>query len=705
MGSNPIRSIKFNLLGGMVDTTDLKFVSFKSIGSSPIASILFLFFFIKKYFIKNFMINLLINNQKVFVPRGSSILEACKQIGLDIPRFCYHENLSVAGNCRMCLVEVEKSPKPVAACAMPVANNMVIFTDTPLVKKARENVLETLLLNHPLDCPICDQGGECDLQDQTKIFGSDYSRMYYKKRSVVDKYCGPLIKTIMTRCIHCTRCVRFATEVAGIDTLGTLKRGTETEIGAYIDRIFQSEIAGNVIDLCPVGALTSKPYAFTARPWELRNFATIDTLDCTGSNILVELKESEIVRVLPRNSSEINFEWITDKIRFSYDSLKRSRINTSFVKKFKTFKKIEFLNLLKIIKPILTKQNILIPIQSNIDNKTLLILTAISRLKNIKIRKLYNNNTSFYNQASYKDINKADACFLIGTNLKIENPVLQIRVRTQFLKGNFLIYSFGTPYKNNMPTNFISLTLASFFNLYSGKTIFQQIISYYKFPIFFLGKSLLNRVNLNSATNLMQNINKKASFLTIDQTPNLMSYSLANFKEINKKDITWSQVVLGLSLEDTLFLRKNIFKKQYIIWANTHGNSLAEKVNVILPINTPFESAQSYVNSEAREQETNKIVPGINNKISLANLIKLLFSVNFTFKELKLIKTLFPNPNLTKRKKMNSLNNSAKKAIVFTKYPLKSNLEDFFLSNTFTKASSTMGQCSQINRKNSTNFF
>lgn len=690
----------------MVDTTDLKFVSLKSIGSSPIASILFLFFLIKKYFIKTCMINLLINNQKVYVPRGSSILEACKQIGLDIPRFCYHENLSVAGNCRMCLVEVEKSPKPVAACAMPVTNNMVIFTDTPLVKKARENVLETLLLNHPLDCPICDQGGECDLQDQTKIFGSDYTRMYYKKRSVVDKYCGPLIKTIMTRCIHCTRCVRFATEVAGIDTLGTLKRGTETEIGAYIDRIFQSEIAGNVIDLCPVGALTSKPYAFTARPWELRKFATIDTLDCTGSNVSVELKDSEIVRILPRNSSEINFEWITDKIRFSYDSLKRSRINSSFIKNFKTFQKIEILNLLKIIKPILIKQNVLIPIQSNIDNKTLLILTAISKLKNIRIRKLYNNDTSFYNPASYKDINKADACFLIGTNLKIENPVLQIRLRTQFLKGNFLIYSYGSPYINNIPTNFISLTLTSFLSLYSGKTIFQQIISHYKFPIFFLGKSLLQRVHLNNITNLMHNINKKASFLTIDQTPNLLAYSFANFKEINKKDISWSHVVLGLSLEDTFFLRKNILKKQYIIWANTHGNTLAEKVNVILPINTPFESTQSYVNSEAREQETNKIVQGINNKVSLANLIKLLFSFNHSaLIELKLIKTLFSNPNLKKKKKMNNLINFTKKALIFTKYPLKSNLEDFFLSNTFTKASSTMGQCSQVNRKNSTNFF
>ncbi len=212
------------------------------------------------------MFEITINDQTVLVPKGSTVLEACRFVGIDIPRFCYHDRLSVAGNCRMCLVEIEKTPKPIASCAMPVTHQMVVYTDTPLVKKARENVLETLLLNHPLDCPICDQGGECDLQDQTREYGSDYTRFYTAKRAVEDKYCGPLIKTIMTRCIHCTRCVRYAAEVAGVDILGTLNRGGHTEIGAYLTRVFQTEIAGNVIDLCPVGALTSKVYAFKARP-------------------------------------------------------------------------------------------------------------------------------------------------------------------------------------------------------------------------------------------------------------------------------------------------------------------------------------------------------------------------------------------------------------------------------------------------------
>lgn len=652
------------------------------------------------------MISLVINNQKVLVPRGSSILEACKQVGLDIPRFCYHENLSVAGNCRMCLVEIEKSPKPVAACAMPVANNMVVYTDTPLVKKARENVLETLLLNHPLDCPICDQGGECDLQDQTKIFGSDYSRMYYKKRSVVDKYCGPLIKTIMTRCIHCTRCVRFATEVAGIDTLGTLKRGTDTEIGAYIDRVFQTEISGNVIDLCPVGALTSKPYAFTARPWELRKYATIDPLDCTGSNIIVELKETEIVRVLPKYSSEINFEWITDKIRFSYDSLKQSRINSTFFKQNQIFQKIEILKALELVKPLLKKKNILIPVNSTIDNKTLSMLNFLSRFKNIKIRAYNNIKTSFFNPATFSDINKADACFLIGTNLKIENPILQIRLRNQFLKGNFLIYNFGTPFKNTIPTNFISLTLNSFLKICTGKTIFQQIISYYKAPFFFLGKNFINRIDLNVITSMIYLINKKALFLIIDNTPNLLSFSSFNFKQLNEKDFKWADIIIGFALDDAYLTRKIVANKQkFIIWANTHGNSLAEKANLILPINTFLESNQSFVNAEGREQETNKVVVGINNKISLANLVKLIFSSNYNFLNVNLIKQIFSAPKLNKKRKMNDLIKLNYNYIFLTKYPFKSNLEDFYLSNTFTKASSIMGQCSQINRKNSTNFF
>ena len=285
------------------------------------------------------MVSVFVNNQKVFVQPNTSVLKACEAQQIEIPRFCYHKKLSIAGNCRMCLVEIEKSPKPVVSCAMPVMEGMRIFTETPLVKKARENVLEFLLLNHPLDCPICDQGGECDLQEQAFSFGSDQSRFYDLKRGVHDKKLGPLIKTIMTRCIHCTRCVRFATEVAGVEELGTTIRGTETEIGTYIEKLFGSELSGNVIDLCPVGALTSKPYAFKARPWELKTQTFIDISDGLGSSIKTDVKGNEIIRITPHyeNSleSKTSFEyatsvessgypfideWISDKTRFSYDA-------------------------------------------------------------------------------------------------------------------------------------------------------------------------------------------------------------------------------------------------------------------------------------------------------------------------------------------------------------------------------------------------
>ena len=266
------------------------------------------------------------------MPKGVTVLQACEQAGVDVPRFCYHQRLSIAGNCRMCLVEVEKSPKPVASCAMPVMPNMNIKTTTPLVKKAREGVMEFLLINHPLDCPICDQGGECELQDQSLIYGSDRSRFVEVKRAVEDKELGPLVKTVMSRCIHCTRCVRFATEVAGVQDLGVTGRGNMAEIGTYVSKLLTSELSGNVIDLCPVGALTSKPFAFTARAWELKFAESVDVTDGLGSNIRVDTRGTEVMRVVPRLHEGVNEEWISDKARFSYDGLKRQRLDTPMVK-------------------------------------------------------------------------------------------------------------------------------------------------------------------------------------------------------------------------------------------------------------------------------------------------------------------------------------------------------------------------------------
>src|SRR5690242_9082937 len=274
-----------------------------------------------------------IDGQEIEVAPGTTILQACQQAGIEVPHFCYHERLMIAGNCRMCLVEVEKSPKPVASCAMPVADGNVILANSEKARKAREGVMEFLLINHPLDCPICDQGGECDLQDQAMGYGrAAFHRFNENKRAVEDKYMGPLVKTIMTRCIQCTRCVRFATEVAGVPDLGATGRGEDMEITTYLEKAFASELSGNVVDLCPVGALTSKPYAFNARPWELRKTESVDVMDAQGCNIRVDTRGPQVMRVLPRLNEEVNEEWISDKARHACDGLSRQRLDRPFIR-------------------------------------------------------------------------------------------------------------------------------------------------------------------------------------------------------------------------------------------------------------------------------------------------------------------------------------------------------------------------------------
>ena len=278
------------------------------------------------------MPKLTVNGIEVEVEDGSTVLHACEEAGIEVPRFCYHDRLSIAGNCRMCLVDMERAPKPVASCAMPAGEGMVIRTDTDRVKKAREGVMEFLLINHPLDCPICDQGGECDLQDQAMGYGFDGSRYEENKRAVEDKHMGPLISTTMTRCIHCTRCVRFATEVAGVPELGAIGRGESMEITTYLEKTLASELSANVIDLCPVGALTSKPYAFAARPWELTKTESVDVMDAVGSNIRVDARGAQVMRVLPRLNEDVNEEWISDKTRYAIDGLRRQRLDRPYMR-------------------------------------------------------------------------------------------------------------------------------------------------------------------------------------------------------------------------------------------------------------------------------------------------------------------------------------------------------------------------------------
>ena len=391
------------------------------------------------------MPKIFINDKPIEIDEGITVLQACEIAGIEIPRFCYHERLSIAGNCRMCLVEMENSIKPVASCAMPVAEGMKIKTNSEMVEKARKGVMEFLLINHPLDCPICDQGGECDLQDQAMAYGNGFSRFFEKKRAVKDKHLGPLIKTHMTRCIHCTRCVRFSEEVAGNNQLGTVGRGEDTEITSYLEKTIDSELSGNVIDLCPVGALTSKPYAFIARPWELKKTNSIDVFDAVGSNIRLDSKGDKILRVLPRINEEINEEWISDKTRFAYDGINHQRIDRFYVRKsngeIEESSEETVLKLLKSKFSETDKKKIFSLCGNLLDCESIFSLKSFLQKidsNNYDCRQdnsffIPNKRSSYLFNSSISGIDNSDLCVIVGSDLRKEAPIIGARLRKQSL--------------------------------------------------------------------------------------------------------------------------------------------------------------------------------------------------------------------------------------------------------------------------------
>ena len=400
------------------------------------------------------MPKLTIDGTEVEVAPGMTVLQACEAAGVEIPRFCYHERLSIAGNCRMCLVAMKGSPKPVASCAMPAADGMVIETDTPAVHKMRRGVMEFLLINHPLDCPICDQGGECDLQDQAVAYGFDRSRFHENKRAVEDKNLGLLIKTIMTRCIHCTRCIRFAREVAGVPELGATGRGEHMEVGTYVEKALTSELSGNMIDLCPVGALTSKPYAFVARPWELSKTESVDVMDAVGSNIRVDARGPEVLRVLPRLNEDVNEEWISDKTRFACDGLRRQRLDRPYVRIDGRLRPATWD---AAFSAIAARLDSLVGDKVAAIAGDLACAESMVALKDLMAaldsphldcrqdgaalppapRAAYLFNTSI------GGIDQADACLLIGTNPRVEAPIINARLRKRYRRGGFPVALVG----------------------------------------------------------------------------------------------------------------------------------------------------------------------------------------------------------------------------------------------------------------------
>lgn len=689
------------------------------------------------------MIKIKINNSEFLIKPNLSVLEACKFVGITIPRFCYHETLSVAGNCRMCLVEIEKSPKPVASCAFPVSNNMQIFVDTPLVKKARENVLETLLLNHPLDCPICDQGGECDLQDQTKLFGSDYSRFFKNKRGVEDKYCGPLIQTIMTRCIHCTRCVRFGAEIAGVDYLGTLNRGGSTEIGGYISKFFNSEISGNVVDLCPVGALTSKPYAFKTRSWELRSNESVDLTDSTGSNIYVNFKESEIMRILPKINVDINETIISDKARFAYDSVKNQRLLNVFKsdESDSEFNKINWSNFFSTFSDSLYKQSnsnnvkkkYTFIVDEELDLDSLIFLKRISNAlpDMISVRSVGNfsspNNLYLNNKfAKIKDLkNQFKVCFLISSNIRIESAILNMKLRAKYLDQDFVVYSLGQKFNSSFSIEFVHLNLETILNLFEGKDKqLSNLVIPFISPLFLIGESFSKRFGeKTSLLNLISKIFPTSKIFNIDRYCNTQSVAFLGIKPLSKKDVLKSDAFLFLNLDDTVVLRK-IFSsfRSTSVWLNTHGSKICLKANFLLPTLTFFEEEGIFINLEQRPQKTLKSVSGLgdarttkrilssfyeNLKIKTSTNNSKIFSNNtefsLFFKEITNFPQLF-NTNSRKFNNIKFFDNKENDLTSYKLYPLKTSFENFYFSSKFTKNSNILAQCFQEVIKSSSNF-
>ena len=449
------------------------------------------------------MTKVFINDKPIEVDDGLTILQACEIAGIEIPRFCYHERLSIAGNCRMCLVEMENSAKPVASCAMPVSEGMKIKTNSEMVVRARKGVMEFLLINHPLDCPICDQGGECDLQDQAMAYGKGLSRFVESKRAVKDKNLGPLIKTHMTRCIHCTRCIRFSEEIAGNNQLGSTGRGEDTEITSYLEKTIDSELSGNVIDLCPVGALTSKPYAFVARPWELKKTNSIDVFDAVGSNIRLDSKGDKILRVLPRINEDINQEWISDKTRFAYDGLNHQRIDRYYLrdsnKKLVECSEESVLKTLKIIFSDTTKDKIF-SICGNLEDceSIFSFKSFLDKIgaKNYDCRQdnsyfVPNKRSSYLFNSSFSGIDDSDCCVIVGSDLRKEAPIIAARIRKKIIDSEvkYPVYRVGFKYKLSFSPEEIGGSYASILNLQNSK--YKKLLQRSKKPIFLIGQGPL----------------------------------------------------------------------------------------------------------------------------------------------------------------------------------------------------------------------
>ncbi|SFT90497.1 NADH dehydrogenase subunit G [Pseudovibrio denitrificans] len=588
------------------------------------------------------MTKLVVDGKEIEVPAEYTVMQACEEAGAEIPRFCFHDRLSVAGNCRMCLVEVKGGPpKPVASCAMgvrdlrpgPEGQPPEIFTKSPMVKKAREGVMEFLLINHPLDCPICDQGGECDLQDQAMAYGVDSSRFAENKRAVENKYIGPLVKTIMTRCIHCTRCVRFTTEVAGVSELGLIGRGEDAEITTYLEEALSSELQGNVIDLCPVGALTSRPYEFNARPWELVKTESVDVMDALGSAIRVDTRGKEVMRIMPRLNEEVNEEWISDKTRFIWDGLKTQRLDRPYAKQNGKLAPASWTDALNAVAS---------KVKAAGGAKTAAIAGDLASVEDMFALKALMESigsanmdcrqdgaqldpslgrTTYLFNSSVEGIEDADVILLVGANPRVEAPVLNARIRKVWRHGGAKIGFIGQPADLTYDVDYLGAGPDTLAEIASGKNAFAEVLKGAKKPMIIVGEGAIAREDgaavLSAAAKLAESIGavsdewngfnvlhtaaSRVGGLDIGFVPGEGGLDAGGIQDAAAKGDV--DVVFLLGADE---LDMSSFGDAFVVYIGTHGDRGAHRADVILPGAAYTEKPGTYVNLEGRVQLANR---------------------------------------------------------------------------------------------------
>ena len=573
-------------------------------------------------------VTITVDGQEHEVDGRLTLLQGLRSIGKEVPHFCFHERLSIAGNCRMCLVEVEKERKPVASCAMPLRDGLVVHTDSDATREMRKGVMEFLLINHPLDCPICDQGGECDLQDQAMAYGFDRTRYHENKRAVVDKEMGPLVATEMTRCIHCTRCVRFAQEIAGVEELGALFRGEEMQITSYLEKSLTSELSANVIDLCPVGALTSKPYAFAARPWELRKTESVDVMDAVGSNIRVDTRGSEVMRVLPREHDDINEEWISDKTRYACDGLKRQRLDRPYVRRDGKLVEASWPEALEAVAEKLKNTNpqAIAALAGDLaDCESMFALKALMDglgVANLDCRQDGaaldpSVRASYLFNSTIAGIEDADALLIVGANPRLEAPILNARIRKRWLMGRFPVAAIGDPGDLTYRYEQIGAGPDTLKELLAGSHSFAETLQKAERPMLILGMGALARPDgaailaaareLADKTgmvadgwngfNVLHTAAARVGGLDLGFVPGPGGKTTGEILEATGKgeiELIW---LLGADEIGT-----DTLADTFVIYQGHHGDAGAHVADVILPGAAYTEKNATYVNTEGRPQ-------------------------------------------------------------------------------------------------------